>query len=157
MARSRGVVLGKAGPANLRSNIEERQSLAKAHAERLRPTFDSMKARRLSQRRMVAELNSIGVPAPMTEVRLVDDAGRDVALGQPGELIVRGPQLMQGYWQRPEESADVLKDGWLFTGDIAVMDAQGTLHIVDRKKVMILISGFNVYPNEIEEVLARHE
>lgn len=101
--------------------------------------------------------DSIGIPAPMTQVRLVDDSGHDVAIGQPGELIVRGPQLMQGYWQRPQESAEVLKDDWLYTGDVAVMDAQGTFHIVDRKKDMILISGFNVYPNEIEEVLARHD
>jgi long-chain acyl-CoA synthetase len=80
-----------------------------------------------------------------------------VAVGQPGELIVRGPQLMQGYWQRPEATAEVLKDGWLFTGDVAVMDAHGTFKIVDRKKDMILVSGFNVYPNEIEDALTRHE
>ena len=101
--------------------------------------------------------DSIGVPAPMTEVRLVDDAGADVAVGQPGELIVRGPQVMQGYWQRAEASAEVLRDGWLFTGDVATMDEHGTFRIVDRKKDMILVSGFNVYPNEIEDVLARHE
>jgi long-chain acyl-CoA synthetase len=99
--------------------------------------------------------DSIGIPAPMTEVRLVDDEGRAVALGQPGELIVRGPQVMQGYWQRAEASAEVLKDGWLYTGDVAVMDEHGTFKIVDRKKDMILVSGFNVYPNEIEDVLAR--
>jgi len=101
--------------------------------------------------------DSIGVPAPMTDVRLVDDAGVDVALGQPGELIVRGPQVMQGYWQRADASAEVLKEGWLYTGDVAVMDEHGTFRIVDRKKDMILVSGFNVYPNEIEDVLARHE
>jgi long-chain acyl-CoA synthetase len=101
--------------------------------------------------------DSIGVPAPMTEVRLVDDSGVDVALGQPGELIVRGPQVMQGYWQRAEASAEVLKAGWLYTGDVAVMDEHGTFRIVDRKKDLILVSGFNVYPNEIEDVLARHE
>jgi long-chain acyl-CoA synthetase len=101
--------------------------------------------------------DSIGIPVPMTELRLVDDAGQDVALGQPGELIVRGPQLMQGYWQRPDASTEVLKDGWLYTGDVAVMDEQGTFRIVDRKKDMILVSGFNVYPNEIEDALARHD
>jgi long-chain acyl-CoA synthetase len=100
--------------------------------------------------------DSIGIPAPMTEVRLVDDQGIEVPLGQPGELLVRGPQVMQGYWQRPEASAQVLKHGWLFTGDVAVMDEAGTFRIVDRKKDMILVSGFNVYPNEIEDVLSRH-
>jgi long-chain acyl-CoA synthetase len=101
--------------------------------------------------------DTIGIPAPMTEVRLVDDAGADVGAGQPGELIVRGPQVMKGYWQRPEETAQVLKDGWLYTGDVAVMDQDGTFKIVDRKKDLILVSGFNVYPNEIEEALARHD
>ncbi len=101
--------------------------------------------------------DSIGIPAPMTDVRLVDDRGEPVPLGQPGELIVRGPQVMRGYWQRPEATAEVLKDGWLYTGDVAVMDAEGTFKIVDRKKDMILVSGFNVYPNEIEDALARHD
>jgi long-chain acyl-CoA synthetase len=99
--------------------------------------------------------NSVGIPVPGTEVRLVDDAGQAVALGQPGELVVRGPQVMQGYWQRPEETAQVLKDGWLYTGDVAVMDEQGYFHIVDRKKDMVLVSGFNVYPNEIEDALSK--
>jgi long-chain acyl-CoA synthetase len=98
--------------------------------------------------------DSIGVPAPMTDVRLVDLEGHTVALGEPGELIVRGPQVMQGYWQREEATAEVLKDGWLYTGDVAVMDAQGTFKIVDRRKDMILVSGFNVYPNEIEDALS---
>jgi long-chain acyl-CoA synthetase len=101
--------------------------------------------------------DSIGIPAPMTEVRLVNDIGEPVALGQPGELIVRGPQVMGGYWQRPEATAEVIKGGWLYTGDVAVMDAQGTFKIVDRKKDMILVSGFNVYPNEIEDALTRHD
>jgi long-chain acyl-CoA synthetase len=99
--------------------------------------------------------DSIGIPAPMTEVRLVDERGADVPIGAPGELMVRGPQVMQGYWQRPEASAEVLKNGWLATGDVAVMDNSGTFKIVDRRKDMILVSGFNVYPNEIEDVLAR--
>ena len=102
------------------------------------------------------KMASIGVPIPGTDVRLVDDRGEEVALGQPGELVVRGPQVMQGYWQRPDESAHILKDGWLATGDIAVMDEDGYLFIVDRKKDMILVSGFNVYPNEVEAVLAEH-
>jgi long-chain acyl-CoA synthetase len=97
---------------------------------------------------------SIGVPVPGTDVRIVDDLGHDVPDGQPGELLLRGPQVMQGYWQRPDETERVLKDGWLSTGDIAVMDEDGYLTIVDRKKDMILVSGFNVYPNEVEAVLA---
>ncbi|MFA3778838.1 long-chain-fatty-acid--CoA ligase FadD [Yersinia sp. 1652 StPb PI] len=99
---------------------------------------------------------SIGLPVPSTDVRLVDDEGKDVGLGEPGELWVRGPQVMLGYWQRPEATDEVLKDGWLATGDIATLDEQGFLRIVDRKKDMILVSGFNVYPNEIEDVVALH-
>ena len=100
---------------------------------------------------------SIGVPVPGTDVRLVDADGADVvAAGQPGELLVHGPQVMQGYWQRPDETARVLKQGWLATGDVATFDADGYLYIVDRKKDMILVSGFNVYPNEVEAVLAAH-
>jgi len=101
--------------------------------------------------------DSIGIPVPGTEVRLVDDAGRPVASGEPGELIVRGPQVMAGYWQRPDETARTLKDGWLYTGDIAIMDTEGFFRIVDRKKDMILVSGFNVYPNEVEDVIAQHD
>lgn len=99
---------------------------------------------------------SIGLPVPSTDVRLVDDEGQDVAFGEPGELWVRGPQVMLGYWQRPAATDEVLKDGWLATGDIAALDEQGFLRIVDRKKDMILVSGFNVYPNEIEDVVALH-
>ncbi|CNK10211.1 long-chain-fatty-acid--CoA ligase [Yersinia enterocolitica] len=99
---------------------------------------------------------SIGLPVPSTDVRLVDDEGRDVGFGEPGELWVRGPQVMLGYWQRPEATDEVLKEGWLATGDIATLDEQGFLRIVDRKKDMILVSGFNVYPNEIEDVVALH-
>ncbi len=99
---------------------------------------------------------SIGVPVPGTDVRIVDAEGRDVAAGEPGELLVKGPQVMRGYWQRPDETARVLKDGWLATGDVATIDDEGYLYIVDRKKDMILVSGFNVYPNEVEAVLAAH-
>lgn len=100
---------------------------------------------------------SIGIPAPMTSVKLVDDQGIEVPLGQAGELIVKGPQVMKGYWQRTEDTNQVLKDGWFHTGDIAVMDETGTFSIVDRKKDMILVSGFNVYPNEIEDAIAAHD
>jgi long-chain acyl-CoA synthetase len=100
---------------------------------------------------------SIGVPVPSTEVRCRRDDGSWANIGEPGELCVRGPQVMKGYWQRPEETAKVIDDeGWLATGDIAVMDEKGFLKIVDRKKDMILVSGFNVYPNEIEDVVAMH-
>jgi long-chain acyl-CoA synthetase len=100
---------------------------------------------------------SIGVPMPSTEVVLRDDNDRDVAHGQPGEICIRGPQVMAGYWQRPDETAKVLgKDGYLHTGDIGIMVEKGFIRIVDRKKDMILVSGFNVYPNEIEQVLAMH-
>ncbi|ACR68803.1 long-chain-fatty-acid--CoA ligase FadD [Edwardsiella ictaluri] len=99
---------------------------------------------------------SIGLPVPSTDVRLVDDEGREVAPGEAGELQVRGPQVMRGYWQRPEATEEIMRDGWLATGDVCTMDEQGFLRIVDRKKDMILVSGFNVYPNEIEEVVALH-
>ncbi|HEJ9093929.1 long-chain-fatty-acid--CoA ligase FadD [Serratia odorifera] len=99
---------------------------------------------------------SIGLPVPSTDVRLVDEHGNDVAPGEPGELWVKGPQVMLGYWQRPEATDEVLKDGWLATGDIVTVDNDGFIRIVDRKKDMILVSGFNVYPNEIEEVVSQH-
>jgi long-chain acyl-CoA synthetase len=99
---------------------------------------------------------SIGLPFPSTDVRLVNDDGNDVEPGQSGELAVRGPQVMKGYWQRQDETDNVLRDGWLFTGDVAEMDADGFLKIVDRKKDMILVSGFNVYPNEVEAAVAEH-
>ncbi|ACT06842.1 AMP-dependent synthetase and ligase [Dickeya chrysanthemi Ech1591] len=99
---------------------------------------------------------SIGLPVPSTDVRIINDDGKDAALGEPGELWVRGPQVMSGYWQQPAATYDVLKEGWLATGDIVTANAQGFLKIVDRKKDMILVSGFNVYPNEIEEVVVRH-
>ena len=99
----------------------------------------------------------IGLPIPSTEVAIRDDDGRDLGIGQSGELCIRGPQVMRGYWQRPEETAKVIMpDGFLRTGDVAVMDEHGFLKIVDRKKDMILVSGFNVYPNEIEDVVAMH-
>jgi long-chain acyl-CoA synthetase len=100
---------------------------------------------------------AIGVPMSSTEVELRDDNDRGVPLGQPGEICIRGPQVMKGYWQRPDETAKVLgRDGYLHTGDIGIMDDKGFIRIVDRKKDMILVSGFNVYPNEIEQVVATH-
>ncbi|MFA5913124.1 MAG: long-chain-fatty-acid--CoA ligase [Burkholderiales bacterium] len=97
---------------------------------------------------------SIGLPVPSTEVSIRDDAGNELALGQAGEICIRGPQVMAGYWQRPEETAKVMTaDGYFRSGDIGVMDEKGYTRIVDRKKDMILVSGFNVYPNEIEGVV----
>jgi len=106
----------------------------------------------------LADFNgTIGLPISSTEVVIRDDNGQDLPLGKPGELCVRGPQVMKGYYQRPEETARVfMEDGFLRTGDIAVMDERGFVRIVDRKKDMILVSGFNVYPNEVEDVVALH-
>ncbi|MBO6752296.1 MAG: AMP-binding protein [Spongiibacter sp.] len=102
------------------------------------------------------QVGTIGIPLPGTDIRLVDDDGNDVGVGGRGELCVRGPQVMMGYWQRPDETDKTIIDGWLHTGDVAVVQEDGFLKIVDRKKDMILVSGFNVYPNEIEDVLSEH-
>jgi len=99
---------------------------------------------------------SIGLPVPSTDIRLVDDEGKDVPAGKAGELWVKGPQVMLGYWQRPDATDEVLKEGWLATGDVVTVDDEGFIRIVDRKKDMILVSGFNVYPNEIEDVVSQH-
>ena len=102
-------------------------------------------------------LGTIGLPLPSTEIKLIDDDGKEVTVGQAGELCVRGPQVMAGYWQKPEETRAVLdNERWLRTGDVAQADADGFFKIVDRKKDMILVSGFNVYPNEIEDVIAMY-
>ncbi len=108
---------------------------------------------------------TIGVPLPATEVAILDDEGNPIALGtldnegnpQAGEISIRGPQVMKGYWNRPEETAKVMtKDGFFRTGDVGIMNDEGYFKIVDRKKDMILVSGFNVYPSEIEEVVTQH-
>ena len=100
---------------------------------------------------------AIGLPISSTECQVIDEDGHPLGIDETGELCIRGPQVMQGYWQRPEETAKVLDDnGWLRTGDMAKMDKEGFFYIVDRKKDMILVSGFNVYPNEIEDVIAAH-
>jgi long-chain acyl-CoA synthetase len=99
----------------------------------------------------------IGLPLPNTEIRLLDDEGRDVSPGTAGEICIRGPQVMAGYWQRPDETAKVMTaDGFFRSGDIGTMDEHGRVRIIDRKKDMILVSGFNVYPNEVEDVLTQH-
>ncbi len=103
-----------------------------------------------------ARLGSIGIPVPSTIVRIVDEAGNVLPAGERGELQAKGPQIMKGYYNKFQETENTLRDGWLCTGDIAVMEADGYFKIVDRKKDMILVSGFNVYPNEIEDVISNH-
>ncbi|MGK0268315.1 MAG: long-chain acyl-CoA synthetase [Paraglaciecola sp.] len=100
---------------------------------------------------------SIGMPVPSTDIKLVDDDGNEVPMGEAGEMLVKGPQVMKGYLNRPDATDEMIVDGWLATGDIATCDAEGYFYIVDRKKDMILVSGFNVFPNEIEEIAAMHE
>ncbi|MFT6421653.1 MAG: long-chain acyl-CoA synthetase [Thalassolituus sp.] len=100
---------------------------------------------------------SIGMPVPNTNCKVIDDDGNDLPLGEAGELCVKGPQVMKGYWQRPEATAETItKDGWLKTGDVAVIGDDGYMKIVDRKKDMIIVSGFNVYPNEVEDIIVSH-
>ncbi len=99
---------------------------------------------------------SIGIPFPDTEAKILGPTGEDLGVGEAGELVVRGPQVMKGYWNDPQESAQVLRDGWLHTGDIAKMDEQGYFYIVDREKDLIIASGYNVYPREVEEVIYQH-
>jgi len=103
-----------------------------------------------------AYTGSIGLPLSSTWFKLLNDEGREVAPGQPGEIAIKGPQVMAGYWQRPDETSKVMTpDGYLKSGDIGVMDEKGFFRIVDRKKDMVLVSGFNVYPNEVEDVVSK--
>ena len=100
----------------------------------------------------------MGLPVPATDVKICDDEGRELAIDEVGELWVKGPQVMLGYWQNPAETADRIwtSEGWLKTGDMVRMDAQGFIYLVDRKKDLIIVSGFNVYPIEVEAVIASH-
>ena len=102
--------------------------------------------------------NSIGMPVPGTDARIVDMEGGSLTLppGKMGELVVQGPQVMHGYWRRPDETASALRNGWLYTGDLASMDEDGYFYILDRKKDMVLVGGYNVYPREVDEVLLEH-
>jgi long-chain acyl-CoA synthetase len=106
----------------------------------------------------VRKPGSIGMPVPDTDAKVVhlELGSQEMPIGTEGELIVRGPQVMRGYWQMPQESAAILRDGWLYTGDIAKMDEDGYFYIVDRKKDMVIAGGYNIYPREIEEVLYEH-
>ncbi|MGY6742377.1 MAG: AMP-binding protein [Cecembia sp.] len=101
-------------------------------------------------------IGTIGIPLPNTDVKIIDDNGKDLPTGERGELCIKGPQVMRGYWNRPEETEKVMDGDWFKTGDIAVIDEDGFVKIVDRKKEMILVSGFNVYPNEVENAIAMH-
>ncbi len=103
-----------------------------------------------------SRLGTIGIPLSSTVLKIADEQGNELPYGEVGEILIQGPQVMKGYFNRPDESAKVLKNGWLHTGDMAIMDEDGFVKIVDRKKDMILVSGFNVYPNEIEDVVAMH-
>jgi long-chain acyl-CoA synthetase len=109
----------------------------------------------LTSNRMSAgpRAGSIGLPLPEVEMRLVDEEGNDVELGDPGEIVVRGPNVFKGYWNRPEETERAFRDGWFRTGDVAVKDEEGYLYIVDRKRDLIIVSGFNVFPSEVENAL----
>lgn len=103
------------------------------------------------------QLGTIGLPVPNTKVKVIDEDGNDLPLGETGELCINGPQVMKGYWQRPDATAEVLSDGWLRTGDMAIIQQDGFVKLVDRKKDMIIVSGFNVFPNELEDVLMAHD
>ncbi|KEO73869.1 AMP-binding protein [Anditalea andensis] len=103
------------------------------------------------------QLGTIGIPLPNTDIKIIDDEGNEVGAGEKGELCIKGPQVMKGYWNKPEETQHVFDGPWFKTGDIAVIMDTGFVKIVDRKKEMILVSGFNVYPNEVENVIASHE
>ena len=101
-------------------------------------------------------LGTIGIPVPSTDMRIIDENGNILPPNEIGEIQIKGPQVMKGYYNKPEETSRVIKDGWLSTGDIGKMHEDGFFQIVDRKKDMILVSGFNVFPNEVEDVIAAH-
>jgi long-chain acyl-CoA synthetase len=153
-------------PRNLRSSFAGGMALHPAVAQRWEETTRTPlhEGYGLSEASPVLTANptlrakpgTIGVPMPSTKIKCVDTEGREVPPGEPGELIARGPQVMAGYWNQPEETKIALRDGWLYTGDIATMDDEGYFTIVDRRKDMILVSGFNVYPNQVEAVLSQH-
>jgi long-chain acyl-CoA synthetase len=107
-------------------------------------------------RRTMKQVGGVGLPLPGTDLRIVDDEGNTVETGGHGEIVVRGPQVMMGYWNQDEETARAMRDGWFHTGDIGCLDADGYLTITDRKKDMIIVSGFNVFPNEVEACIAMH-
>ena len=102
------------------------------------------------------KIGTIGLPIPQTDIKFIDDSGKEVSHGERGEICVFGPQVMEGYWKRESDTKEIIKDGWLHTGDIGLIDDDGFIKIVDRKKEMVLVSGFNVFPNEVEHVISSH-
>ena len=106
--------------------------------------------------RIADHRHTVGIAVPCADILVVDGDGREVPIGETGEICVRAPQVMDGYWQRPEQTAEALANNWLHTGDMAAADERGYLYIVDRKKDMIVVSGYNVYPIELENVIMRH-
>ncbi|MGY0219732.1 AMP-binding protein [Endozoicomonadaceae bacterium StTr2] len=104
-----------------------------------------------------AQLDTVGLPMPGTALKTIGDDGQETTFGQPGELCIKGPQVMKGYWQRPDATAECIENGWLKTGDVATIEEDGHVRIVDRLKDMVLVSGFNVYPNEIEDIVVKHQ
>ena len=127
------------------------------HHRRLRPVRDLAGGDRQHGSTSTEFTGTIGLPLPSTDIAIRDDDGKDLPLGEVGEICIRGPQVMAGYWNRPDETAKVMTpDGFFKSGDMGFMDEKGYTKIVDRKKDMILVSGFNVYPNELEEVVAQH-
>jgi long-chain acyl-CoA synthetase len=153
-------------PTSLRGAVAGGMALQSAVAERFREItgVEVLEGYGLTETSPIVTFNipgrsrpgSIGQPMPETEVAIIDADGRPAPQGEPGEIAVRGPQVMSGYWGKPDETAKVMQNGWFLTGDIGTRDGDGYFRIVDRKKDMILVSGFNVYPNEVEDVLARH-
>ncbi|MDP2876130.1 MAG: AMP-binding protein [Holophaga sp.] len=119
-------------------------------------TFNAAVLNGTRLRRTMKQVGGVGLPLPGTDLRIINDQDQPVGPGEHGEILVSGPQVMQGYWKQPEESARTLKDGWLRTGDVGRFDAEGYLEITDRKKDMIIVSGFNVFPNEVEACIALH-
>lgn len=154
--------------SNVKISVAGGMALRTAIGERWRKITDSeiIEGYGLTEASPVVSVNpthlpprvgTIGVPLPSTDVRILDDDRKDVPLGEPGELAVKGPQVMNGYWNKPEETAAVfMEDGWLLTGDIATLDKDGYLTIVDRKKEIIVVSGFNVYPGDLEDAVMQH-
>ena len=139
-------------------------SYVSSNENQVRRYWKAMVLRKLRQQRIVTphlpkgKPGSVGIGVPSTDYKVMDlgDGTKEVASGEMGELVVKGPQVMKGYWNMPEETAVTLRDGWLYTGDIAKVDEEGYLYIVDRKKDLIIASGYNIYPRDVEEVLYEH-
>ena len=153
--------LGGASKKMIAERLKEMEEIGLVRREIIstKPVAVSWLAHSLSAPEIDGEFTgSIGLPIPSTEAMIAGDDGNELEVGEVGEICLKGPQVMEGYWQRPAETAEVmLPGGWLRTGDVGRMDEHGFIYIEDRKKDMILVSGFNVYPNEIEEVAVSHD